>query len=117
MDTEKLSIGGLHLRPDEQRLIDVQFGLSEPVRGALAIPMDVIQMADNKVMGGMTYVLDISDGEYEKLIYVDRVVDFKKGRRGLMGQISSPIRIKPWVLLLGKVTGTLFPWVVMGPSL
>ena len=101
MDTEKLSIGGLHLRPDEQRLIDVQFGLSEPVRGALAIPMDVIQMADNKVMGGMTYVLDISDGQYEKLIYVDRVVDFQKGSEAAPGanQFADPNKA------LGSIVG------------
>lgn len=59
VDTERISLSGLYLKPGEQRLVEIQFCLSELIKGPLEIPIDAIQLVGDKVMGGMTYVLDV----------------------------------------------------------
>jgi hypothetical protein len=105
VDTEKISIAGLRLEPGEQRLVEVQFGLSESVRGSLATAIDAVQLVDNRVMGGMTYVLDASAGQFDKLVYVDRVVTFEKGSEGAPGANKFADSNKALGSVVGKQAG------------
>ena len=66
IDTERISVGGLHLKPGEQREIEVRFGLAEPMKAGFEASVDAVQSVEGKVIGGMTYVIAVEKQERQK---------------------------------------------------
>jgi hypothetical protein len=58
-----LRLGGLALQGGERRLVELQFGLAESIKGPHTYTIDVENVIDGKVVGGVTNVVDIQEPE------------------------------------------------------